>query len=275
MDFTTINRCVNADMPTEPLTAEEERKLLRQFKNGDIVARRRLIESNIRFVVKLALNYRNQGMNLSDLIQEGTLGLIEGLEKFDLNQSCRLITYASWWIRLFIQRAIEQKSRQVNLPINKLDIIRKVKAYEQQFEMQHGRKPTSEETGREFGIAPHKVDELAEVYITFQNLQGEDEETPGLEKVLVDNRHPDAREDVWLLEAETRLSNAMQVLNSREREVLVHRYGLQDGGKKLSLRKVGQKLGMSAEGVRRIEAQAMGKLRRPAVITKMSNLLAN
>ncbi|RJP23467.1 MAG: sigma-70 family RNA polymerase sigma factor [Candidatus Omnitrophota bacterium] len=275
MDFTTINRCINSDTPTQPLSTTEEKELMRRCKNGDVVARRRLIECNIRFVVKLALNYRNQGLNLSDLIQEGTLGLIEALEKFDINQNCRLITYASWWIRLYIQRAIEQKSRQINLPINKLDMIRKVKAFEHQFEMTHGRRPTADEVGDNFDIEPQKVVELWEVYITFLNLQGEDEESPGLEKVLVDERSPDARDDIWQMEAANRLFDAMQVLNHREREVLSHRYGLLDGGKKLSLRKVGLKMGMSAEGVRRIEAQAMVKLRRPVILSRMSSLLAN
>lgn len=276
MDYQMIDRCLNGNESTQPLTVEAERELLLRFKQGDANARRRLIEANIRFVVKLAMRHRNQGLQLSDLIQEGILGLIEGLDKFDMTRNCRLITYASWWIRLYIQRALEQKSRPVNLPINKLDILRRVKAFEQAFEMSHGRKPFVDETAAALNIERRKVEGIGDLAPVFNSLHGQDEEHPGMEKILIDERAADARDSIWLEEAQNRLDAAMDILNKRERDVLVHRYGLNDGGggKKLSLRKVGQRMGLSAEGVRRIEEQAMSKLRRPAVMEKMQSLVA-
>lgn len=275
MEKAYLNRCFENKELSEPLTSAAEKDLLIQYQNGDHSARRRLIESNLRFVIKVAMKYRNQGMNLSDLVQEGVLGLIEALEKFDLGKECRLITYASWWIRLYIQRALEQKSRPVNLPINKLDLLKKVKAFEQSFWMANGRKPTNAETADEFGLEESKIDDLNDFVPVFNSIHSEDDEHAGLEKVLVEDRYPDAREVVWLDEARKRLHNAMDVLNNREREVLAIRYGLREGGKKLSLRKVGIKMGLSAEGVRRIEEQAMTKLRRPGVQNKMETLLAS
>jgi len=274
MDFAAINHCFNTEHSTTPLSAEEEQELIHHFKRGDVIARRRLIESNIRFVVKMAMNYRNQGLALADLIQEGNLGLIEALEKYDPSKTCRLITYASWWIRLYMQRAIEQKSRQVNLPINKLDLLRKTKAFEKSFEMIHGRKPTTEEIAQALSVEKDKIIDLQDVIPTFQTIHGLDEEHPGMEKVLEDDRHPDPREILWLNEVKNRLLSAMKVLNSRERQVIAHRFGLEDDEKKLSLRKVGQLMGLSAEGVRRIEEQAMSKLRRPMVLARMESLLA-
>lgn len=275
MDKAYLNHCFEQKGLTEPLSASLEKDLLIQYQNGDAAARRRLIESNLRFVIKVAMKYRNQGMSLSDLVQEGVLGLIEALEKFDTAKDCRLITYASWWIRLYIQRALEQKSRPVNLPINKLDMLKKVKAFEQSYWMANGRKPTNAETAAEFGMDESKIDDLNDFIPVFNSIHGEEDERAGLEKVLVDERYPDAREVVWLQEARHRLHHAMDVLNHREREVLDIRYGLKEGGKKLSLRKVGIKMGLSAEGVRRIEEQAMSKLRRPAVQNRMATLLAS
>lgn len=276
MDYDAIKRFIQSDCPTEPLSAEEERKVIRLYKRtGDETARRRLIESNIRFVVKLAMRFKHQGLGLSDLVQEGILGLIDAVEKFDVSKECRLITYASWWIRLYIQRALEQKSRPVNLPINKLEMLRKVRAFEQVFITSNGRKPYADEIARQLDVDLNKVEQIPDYAPSFQTLHARDEEHPGLERVLIDEDQPDQRESVWGREAETRLNEAMSLLTEREREVLTYRFNLNGSGKKISLRKVGNQLGLSAEGVRRIEEQAMDKLRRPRIRAKMEMLFAN
>ncbi|MGI6455922.1 MAG: sigma-70 family RNA polymerase sigma factor [bacterium] len=249
--------------------------MILQHKNGDEEARRRLIESNLRFVVKMALGFRNQGVPLADLIQEGNLGLIEALEKFDIEKECRLITYASWWIRLHMQRTIEQKGWQVNLPINKLELLRKVRNYERNFALSYGRMPTTDEVAKQMELEPEKIDELYEFTPSFHPIHSRDDDTPGLEKVLVDEDLTDPRDQIWQNEAHNRLRKAMSVLNKREREVLAHRFNLRNGGKKQSLRKVGQLMGLSAEGVRRIEAQAMSKLRRPHILSRMESLFVS
>ncbi|MBZ0257857.1 sigma-70 family RNA polymerase sigma factor [bacterium] len=276
MDYDAIKRFIQSDCPTEPLSAEEERKVIRLYKKtGDETARRRLIESNIRFVVKLAMRFKQQGLGLSDLVQEGILGLIDAVEKFDVSKECRLITYASWWIRLYIQRALEQKSRPVNLPINKLEMLRKVRAFEQVFITSNGRKPYADEIAKQLDVDLYKVEQIPDYAPSFQTLHARDEEHPGLERILIDEDQPDQRESVWGREAETRLNEAMSLLTEREREVLTYRFNLNGSGKKVSLRKVGNQLGLSAEGVRRIEEQAMDKLRRPRIRAKMEMLFAN
>jgi RNA polymerase primary sigma factor len=275
MDFANLHNFVNTDSPSDPLTIVEEKEMIRRYqKNGDSEARQRLIESNIRFVVKMSLNYRNKGLALSDLIQEGNLGLIEALERFDPGKECRLITYASWWIRLRLQRSLEQKAFQVNMPINKLDVYRKIRAFEKSFEVQKGRRPYSCEIAQEFEIEEKKVIELLNAEISFQTLHAMSEEHPGLETILVDENNIDPRDQIWEEEAKEKLDTAFQVLSQRERDVLQHRYTVSKTGKKMSLRKVGQLLGLSAEGVRRIEEQAMGKLRRPCIMAKMEALFA-
>lgn len=276
MEYDTIKRFIQSDCPTEPLSAEEERKVIRLYKRtGDETARRRLIESNIRFVVKMAMRFKQQGLGLSDLVQEGILGLIDAVEKFDISKDCRLITYASWWIRLYMQRALEQKSRPVNLPINKLEMLRKVRAFEQVFITSNGRKPYADEIAKQLDVDLYKIEQIPDYAPSFQTLHARDEEHPGLERVLIDEDQPDQRESVWGREAETRLNEAMSLLTEREREVLTYRFNLSGCGKKVSLRKVGNQLGLSAEGVRRIEEQAMDKLRRPRIRARMEMLFAN
>lgn len=274
MDFSTINHQIYAETPTTPLSVSEEREMVCRYHNGDMDARRRLIESNLRFVIKISLNFRNQGLSLADLIQEGNLGLIEALEKFDPSRNCRLITYASWWIRLYLQRALEQKTRQINLPINKTEILRKIRVFQDDFVKANGRRPSMIEISEKIGINAKKVEEIDNHSPSFHTLHASNDEHPGWESVLIDEEHENARDTVWNKEAVKRLSSAMKILNKREREVLMQRYNIGNNGKKLSLRKVGLILGLSAEGVRRIEEQAMSKLRRPTVRAKMEELFA-
>lgn len=274
MKDSTVKERLPSIVDDTPLSVEEERKLIRRFCRGDKEARRRLIEANLRFVVKTALQYKGQGINIQDLIQEGNLGLIEALEKFDPRKGCRLITYASWWIRLFIQRAIEQRSRTVNLPINKLDTLRRVRSFEGSFELQHGHKPSNEEIADHLRVPEQRIRELQRIAPTFCSLHGQDDDQPGLDRVLSDERSPSPREMIWRQEMQSGMKRAMQVLNRREKEVLAWRFGLFPHGETFSLRQVGQKLGLSAEGVRRIEAQALGKLRRPRVRMHIEGLLA-
>jgi RNA polymerase sigma factor (sigma-70 family) len=150
-----------------------------------------------------------------------------------------------------------------------------VRAYENKFESQYGRKPNLGEIGKEFNMDHDKVLEVLNYEISFQTLHGRDEDHPGFESVLEDENHLDARDEIWHQEAQERLSNAFKFLTERERDVLTHRYRIYENGKKMSLRKVGQLMGLSAEGVRRIEEQAMTKLRRPSIMAKMETLFAS
>lgn len=256
-----------------PLSVETEREQIRLYKAGDKEARRKLIESNLRFVVKMALSYRNQGLSLADLMQEGSLGLIEALGKFKPEKGVRLITYASWWIRLYIQRAIEQKTRTVKLPINKLDALKKIRSCEIGFRHQYGRLPDHDEVEEKTGIAEKQVEYLRKISPSFLSIHTHDDEKAGLDRVLADQDSECAGDLVWKREVEDRVQYALHILSSREREVLSWRFGLEKDGVTRSLRQVGQKMGLSPEGVRRIEAQALNKLRSPGIARHMEQLL--
>lgn len=277
MDYTPMAISLSSKTLAEPLPVETEQELIQRYlRENDIEARRVLIESNLRYVIKTAFGYKNKGMCINDLIQEGYLGLIEALDRFDPEKKCRLITYASWWIRLRMQRAIEQKGHQINLPINKLDQYRKIKSFQHQFESIHGRQPWNHEIAEELSISEKKVDELLRNEISFQTIHSRDDDHPGLESILEDETLVDMREQIWHNEVGEKLKKILTILTPQEQDVLKHRYNISSGrrGKRMSLRKVGMAMGLSAEGVRHIELKAMQKLRRPAVLSKMETLLA-
>lgn len=248
------------------LSPEEEKSLARRVKKGDATAKRRLVEANLRFVVKMAIPYSNQGLSLEDLIQEGNIGLLEGIEKFDPERGFRLTTYVSWWIRLALQRALEQKGSQIRIPANKQEQIRKIKSFARVHETEKGRTPTSQEIAKTLKIKLKNVEELLMLDSTFCSLdQATGEEAHSLQTVLEDTRIERPEEGIARREMKRQLNTAMEVLSDKERDVLHHRYGLNEEKKGLSLRQIGRIIGLSAEGVRRIEEQALRKLRRPMV----------
>jgi RNA polymerase primary sigma factor len=248
------------------LSAEEEKSLARRYRRGDAAAKRRLVEANLRFVVKMAIPYSNQGLSLEDLIQEGNIGLLEGIEKFDPERGFRLTTYVSWWIRLALQRALEQKGSPIRIPANKQEQIRKIKTFSRVHESEKGRHPSSQETAKALKMNVKTVEELLLLDATFCSLdQATGEEAHSLQTVLEDTRVERPEEGIARREMKRQLNTAMEVLSDKERDVLHHRYGLDEEKKGLSLRQIGRIIGLSAEGVRRIEEQALRKLRRPMV----------
>lgn len=257
------------------LSPIEEHELATRAKAGDGKAKELLIRSNLRFVVKIAKKYRNQGLSLSDLIQEGNLGLIESIDKFDETLGYRITTYCGWWIRLAIQRAIEQKGRPVKVPINKSDMLRKIKSYSGLYLRCHGREPQAEEIAKDLKLPLKKVTDALKAETLFLSLDCPmQEDLPPLSATLPDTRiePPDRR--MLKEQAAQRLDWAMEILNPREKKVLQWRFGLNGKGQEpASLRKIGAWLGLSAEGVRRIEEQALVKLRRPVILRRMEELV--
>ncbi len=249
-------------MKHKPLQVEEEKELLKKAMKGDIEARSRLVESNQRFIVRMAYSYRNQGLSLTDLIQEGNLGLIEAIDRFDMDKNCRLISYAAWWIRLYMQRALEQKSRTVTIPINKVGTLKKIKNFEYSFTKGHGRKPTYQEIAEGIGMDEAKVKYISNLGTTTVSIHVEDEEGQTIEDRLeVDDAEP-LRQRLWEQELMDSMKKALKMLTPKEQKVLRCRFGL-NSKDPASLRKAGRELGLSAEGVRQIQAQAMAKLRDP------------
>ncbi|MBN2325917.1 MAG: RNA polymerase sigma factor RpoD/SigA [Candidatus Omnitrophica bacterium] len=246
----------------KPLSPSEESLLLARAAKNDSHARDRLVEANQRFVVRMAISFRNQGLSLSDLIQEGNLGLIEAIDRFDPEKKCRLISYAAWWIRLYMQRAIEQKSRTVTIPINKVGALKKIKNFEYGFLKIHGRKPTYAEIGKAINMDAEKVKYIYNLGTSTISIHVEDDEGQTIEDRLEIDAAEPLRERVWLNELTRGVAKALNLLTPREQDVLRCRFGLDDGTP-TSLRQAGRRLGLSAEGVRQIQAQAIEKLKDP------------
>lgn len=251
---------------TPLLTAQQEKDLSRRAHKGDGEARKQLIEANLRFVVKMAIPYASQGMSLEDLIQEGNLGLLEGIERFDPEKGFRLTTYVSWWIRLAIQRAIEQKGQAVRVPANKIEQIKKIRAFRMSFELKEGKSPRVADIARSMKLKVKAVEELLNLDATYFSIdQAPEDDSPSLLQVLRDETTEHPEQEIAQTEMKTQLRKAMRVLSKKERTVLSHRFGLTGEQSALSLRQIGRLIGLSAEGVRRIEEQALQKLRRPMV----------
>ncbi len=247
----------------KPLKADEEKKLLQSVSQGNPQAREKLVEANQRFVVRMALSFRNQGIPIPDLIQEGNLGLIEAIDRYDLKKECRLISYAAWWIRLFMQRAIEQKSRTVTIPINKVGTLKKIKNFEYGFIKHNGRKPSYGEIAEAIGMEEEKVEYIYHLGTSTVSIHAEDEEGQSMEdRMEIDVAGP-LRHHLWIEELKRNVAKAFKQLSSKERDVLRCRFGLDDQKEPVSLRQAGRILGLSAEGVRQIQAQALEKLREP------------
>jgi len=257
------------------LDREEERNLARRARDGDEEARNRLVEANLRFVIKIAKGYMNQGLALQDLIQEGNIGLMEAIERFDPDKGFRLTTYASWWINLYIQRAVQTRVRPIKLPLNKLETLRKIKAFAADFYQQHGKNPTVERIAKGLGIPAARVENIMGYDASFVSLEtpiGEDGATlEGLVAAPDDDR---PEWPIYLGQVRKSLSKVMAVLSSREQKVIERRFGIgQPAGQYASLRQIGQEIGLSAEGVRRVEKQALRKLRRHRVQTLIRSVL--
>jgi len=244
-----------------PLEADEERKLIRRFRRGSKSARDRLIEANQRFIIRMALQMRNQGLPVADLIQEGNLGLIEALDRFDPGRNCRLISYASWWIRLYMQRAIDHKVRPVTIPINKVGALKRIKNVQHTYLKCEGRLPTPQEVSRRTGIPADKVEYISGLSSVFYSIYDDDEEGRPVEHHLPVHTKVPLHSKIWLGELSDRLHRAMQCLSPRERAVIQSRFGLGELAGPSSLRQAGKQLGLSAEGVRQIQKQALQKLR--------------
>ncbi len=256
------------------LTPEEETALAMRIIEGDDAAKKRLSEANLRLVVSIAKRYVGRGMQFLDLIQEGNLGLIKAVEKFDYTKGFKFSTYATWWIRQAITRAIADQARTIRIPVHMVETINKVKKVSSQLLHKNGHEPTAEEIAEELAMPVDKVREIMRVAqepVSLETPIGEEEDSH-LGDFIPDDDAPapaDAASHTLLKE---QLEEVLQSLTEREAKVLRLRFGLEDGRPR-TLEEVGKEFDVTRERIRQIEAKALRKLRHPSRSKKLKDFL--
>jgi RNA polymerase primary sigma factor len=242
------------------LTAADEVELAKRIEKGDTAAKNRMIESNLRLVVSNAKRYRGLGLPFLDLIQEGIIGLIRAVEKFDHRRGFKFSTYATWWIRQAMQRAIQQQSRTIRIPVHVGQELARVRAAERRLSGELGRDPAPEEVAKAVELSVDQLEELRAVErvpVSLETRVGADGETEL--GALLPQEGPTPFDELEVELAEASIRKALDRLDTRGRQVIELRFGL-DGNEPLPLREVAKRMGLSAEGVRKLERRALRTL---------------
>jgi RNA polymerase primary sigma factor len=248
---------------TKLLTPSEEIQLARRIHKGDAKAREHMIKANLRLVVKIARDYEGYGLPLLDLINEGNIGLMRAVEKFDPAKGAKLSTYAAWWIKQSIRRALSDQSKTIRIPVHATDKLLHIRRTATRLEEELGREPTAEEIGAELDIPAKQVRHLQTAAIRPASLDAPlgDDDSSRVSDVIADERATDPYEELEDKTNADMVRKVIGILDHREMTILRYRFGLDGGGEK-TLEEVGEKFGVTRERIRQIQNVALRKLRR-------------
>jgi len=248
------------------LTRQEEELYARLAAKGDQAAKDKLVEANLRFVVNVSKKYQNQGLPLDDLISEGNIGLINAIERFDVDKGYHFISYAVWWIRQSILKAICEKSRTIRLPLNRANELVQIEKMRKEMFSEKGNEPEDRELARRLGMNETQVRDLLDIsreMISLETPVYNDRDTSVLSDFIEDSAHQSPETSTVYSSLKENLNNALDTLSPKESKILQLRFGLNDQ-KPLSLKEIGERFQLTKERIRQIEKKALGKLQTPS-----------